>query len=60
MAYDVEPWTNMNSKINLLKLCHEQDRCMILGHEPTEPVVRVVQDNSRRDSFMLEPVARSK
>ena len=60
MAYDVEPWTNMNSKMGLLKSCHEQGRSMILGHEPKEPLVRVVQDERRRGSFTLEPVVGSK
>ncbi|MEE2681298.1 MAG: MBL fold metallo-hydrolase [Planctomycetota bacterium] len=57
MAYDVEPWTNMNSKIALLKACHEQDRCMILGHDPVEPLVQVMKDEKRPGTFTLKPVA---
>lgn len=57
MAYDVEPWTNMNSKIELLKACHGDDRHMVLGHDPKEPLVRVVEDANRRNSFTLVPVS---
>ena len=60
MAYDVEPWTNMKHKVELLRTCHEQGRHLILGHEPHEPLVRVVEDEERRGAFALESVAAAK
>ena len=56
MAYDVEPWTNMNSKISLLERCREEGRSMVLGHDPDQPLVDVTAVEGRPNSFTLEPV----
>ena len=58
MAYDVEPWTNMNNKVALLARCHEEGRSMVLGHDPDQALVDVVTVDGRPGSFSLEPATR--
>ena len=55
MGYDVEPWTNMNSKVDLLRSCHEEDRRIILGHDPDHAVCGVERSEEGSDSYSLEP-----
>ncbi|MHC4414415.1 MAG: MBL fold metallo-hydrolase [Planctomycetota bacterium] len=55
MAYDVAPYENMISKKRLLTRAAAENWRLVLDHEPTRPVVRVVPDPDRAGEFRLEP-----
>jgi len=52
MAYDLFPLENRASKQKLLKWVADRGALLVIDHEPTAPVVRVVAEN---DWFRLEP-----
>ena len=54
MGYDVEPWTNMNSKAALFRRCAEEDRSVVLGHDPEHAVCDVRELEDRPGSYLLE------
>ena len=54
MGYDVEPWTNMNSKRTLLRRCHDEGRRLVLGHDPDHAVCTVREPGDRPGSYTLE------
>ena len=53
MAYDLFPLDNRVSKQKLLKQAAEEDWLLMLGHEPNQPLQRVVVDG---DWYHLQPV----
>lgn len=53
MAYDVEPWTNMGEKSALLRSCVEQQRSIILDHDPETPLVDVSESVDHPGRFEL-------
>ncbi len=55
-AYDVEPWTNMNTKQAVLNRCREEGRLLVLGHDPDSPVVRCVGRPDGGRGHVLEPM----
>ena len=55
-AYDVEPWTNMNTKKSILDRCRDEGRLLVLGHDPEAPVVRCVTPGEGRRGHALECV----
>ena len=56
MAYDVEPWTNMNTKKAVLDRCREEGRLLVLGHDPGPAIVRCIADPGGRRGHVLESV----
>lgn len=56
MGYDVEPWTNMNSKLALLQACARSGRSIILDHEPGSPLVDVRESTDHAGRFDLIPL----
>lgn len=56
MGYDIEPYTNMQTKQTLLERAARESWRLILDHEPGDPVVRVAQDGDR---FRLESAGAS-
>lgn len=56
MAYDIEPWTAMNTKVALLERAEGEGWRLVLDHEPDAPVVRPVRDAERPDRIALLPV----
>lgn len=58
IGYDMEPWTNMQTKRALLdRACREGWR-LALDHEPgPHPVVRVAAHPERKGQWVLEPTA---
>jgi glyoxylase-like metal-dependent hydrolase (beta-lactamase superfamily II) len=55
-AYDVEPWTNMNTKKAVLDRCREEGRLLVLGHDPGPAIVRCTADPEGRRGHVLESV----
>ncbi len=56
MGYDIEPYTNMGTKRDLLRRAAAEDWTIILDHEPGDPAVRVREDAERPGRMVLEPV----
>jgi len=56
MAYDMEPYTNTQTKRALFQQCIEGEWRIILAHEPDQPVVRVVPHPERPETYTLKPV----
>lgn len=58
MAYDVEPWTNMNEKARLLDRCAESGRLIVLDHDPDNPVVKAQREaiDGRGSRIVLQPL----
>lgn len=54
MGYDMEPYTNMLSKRELLTRVADENWRLVLDHEPGNPVVRVMQDADRADRWSVE------
>ncbi len=54
MAYDMLPYTNMQSKQDLLERAREEGWRIVLDHEPGDPLVRVVEHPKRPDRLTLE------
>lgn len=57
MGYDIEPYTNMGTKRELLRRAAAEDWTIVLDHEPGEPAVRVREDADRPGRMILESVA---
>lgn len=57
MGYDMEPYTNMQSKRELLERAAGEHWRLVLDHEPGEPVVRVAADPEKPGRFALNPHA---
>jgi glyoxylase-like metal-dependent hydrolase (beta-lactamase superfamily II) len=55
MGFDVEPWTNMNRKAELLAACARSGRSILLAHEPGNPLVDVVESTSHEGRFEFVP-----
>jgi glyoxylase-like metal-dependent hydrolase (beta-lactamase superfamily II) len=55
-AYDVEPWTNMNTKQAVLDRCRDEGRLLVLGHDPGPAIVRCVEAPTGRRGHVLETV----
>lgn len=53
MAFDVEPYTNMQTKRVLLETCIENGWKIILAHEPGQPLYTVERDARKPDSYSL-------
>jgi glyoxylase-like metal-dependent hydrolase (beta-lactamase superfamily II) len=53
MGYDMEPYTNMLSKRDLLTRAVSENWRLVIDHEPGNPVVRVSRDAERSDRFTL-------
>jgi glyoxylase-like metal-dependent hydrolase (beta-lactamase superfamily II) len=56
LAYDMEPYTSMQSKRELYRRTIEGDWRLALDHEPGHAVVRVRQDRDKPEKFELLPV----
>lgn len=54
MAYDVEPWTNMQQKAALFRECADTGRLILLDHDPEEPLVSVSESTKRPGRYQLE------
>lgn len=54
MAYDLFPIDNRDSKRRVLAAAAESDAILVIGHEPTTPLVTV---RAEKDWFRLEPLA---
>lgn len=54
MAYDLFPIDNRESKRRVLAAAAESDAILVIGHEPTTPLVTV---RTERDWFGLKPLA---
>ena len=55
MAYDIEPYTAMQTKINVLSKAAEEGWTLALGHEPGPVLVRAEADPERPDRRRLVP-----
>jgi glyoxylase-like metal-dependent hydrolase (beta-lactamase superfamily II) len=55
MGYDMEPYTNMLSKRDLLARAANENWRLVIDHEPGNPVVRVSRDAERSDRFTVTP-----
>jgi len=55
-AYDVEPWTNMNTKQAVLNRCRDEERLLVLGHDPEAAIVRCIGRPDGRPGHVLETV----
>ena len=55
MAYDIEPYTAMQTKINVLSKAAEEGWTLALGHEPGPVLVRAEADPERPDRRRLIP-----
>ena len=55
MAYDIEPYTAMQTKINVLSKAAEDGWTLALGHEPGPVLVRAEADPERPDRRRLVP-----
>jgi glyoxylase-like metal-dependent hydrolase (beta-lactamase superfamily II) len=55
MGYDMEPYTNMLTKRELLSRAAAEEWRLVLDHEPLTPTVRVSLDAERPGQFRLEP-----
>ena len=53
-AYDVEPWTNMNTKRAVLDRCRDEGRLLVLGHDPGPAIVRCLENPDGRQGHVLE------
>ena len=56
LAYDVEPYTNMGSKKELLTRASEGGWRLALDHEPGNPIVRVAPSTDKPGQFELARV----
>ena len=56
MAYDMEPWTTMCEKVAFLEDCVDGDLTIILGHDPENPIAKVVPPGEDRARHGLEPL----
>ena len=59
MAYDMEPWTNMDQKSKLLTACARDGRLILLDHEPGNPLVEVAESQAHPGRFDLQPIENS-
>ena len=55
ISYDMEPYTNMLSKRQLLEEASNRGWRIVIDHEPGNPVVRVEPDSNRAGQFRLLP-----
>lgn len=55
MAYDVEPYTGMQSRVDLLRRASEGEWRLTLVHEPGEALRVPVADEKRLGEYVLEP-----
>ncbi|MAV55353.1 MAG: MBL fold metallo-hydrolase [Phycisphaerae bacterium] len=55
MAYDIEPYTAMQTKINVLTQAAEQGWTIALGHEPGPVLVKAESDPERPERRRLVP-----
>lgn len=55
LAYDVEPYTNMDSKRALLSRASQENWRLVLDHEPGVPVRRATPSADKPGHFTLEP-----
>ena len=53
-GFDIEPWTNMQSKQGLLQQAREESWRLALVHEPGEAIVRVHPHPDRPDRYVLD------
>jgi glyoxylase-like metal-dependent hydrolase (beta-lactamase superfamily II) len=56
MGYDMEPYTNMSTKGELLRRASEEGWRIVIDHEPGEAVVRVAAHAQKPGRFVLEAV----
>ncbi len=56
MAYDVEPYTNMQTKSRLFEQASAENWRWVIDHEPDTPVVTVHPHPKRVGAFTLSPV----
>lgn len=54
MGYDMEPYTNMLHKRDLLERAERERWRLVLDHEPTHPIVTITREGDR---FTLTPAA---
>ena len=55
MAYDIEPYTAMQTKVNVLSRAAEEEWTLALGHEPGPVLVRAESDPERPERRRLTP-----
>ena len=59
MAYDMEPWTSMREKQAFFRDCVEEGRLVLLDHDPTTPLARVIESAENPGRFHLEAAPES-
>lgn len=55
MGYDMEPYTNLQSKEELLKQANSGGWRIAIDHEPGDAIVTVEADPTRPGRFTLHP-----
>ncbi|MCH7573452.1 MAG: MBL fold metallo-hydrolase [Planctomycetes bacterium] len=58
MGYDMEPFTNLQSKNNLLQKAATKGFRIVIDHEPGDAIVTVEPDSARPGRYALHPAPR--